>query len=87
MKYKVKLNDRQRDQYDYEVRWDGTLSTLRKPTEKQDTLDIMVWTEGEQVSHRQFFTLFCVIMRTHQDISLPVVEGDLTWDQIAVGAK
>lgn len=88
MKYIITLNDKLKNayNYDYMVRFDGTLAALRKTT-STDALHIMVYAEGEQPSHRHYFSLFCLIMLSHKDISKPDVEGDITWEAIADGAK
>jgi len=88
MKYIITLNDAQKNanKYDYVVRFDGTLATVRTPA-SEDQLEIMVYAEGEQPSTRHYFALFCLIMLSHKDITKPDVEGDITWDQITEGAK
>ena len=72
--------------WDFLIKPDATLITKSPKHPPVTAAVIRVDTNGH-ITGQQYFGLFTLIMLLHKDISTPDVVGDLSWDQIALGAK
>ena len=74
--------------WDYLIKADATLVTKNPGGARVNPTGtvIRVDTNGH-ITGQQYFGLFTLIMLLHRYISTPDVVGDLSWDQIALGAK
>jgi len=72
--------------WDYLIKEDATLVQRQKDLIDPTETVIRVNTAGH-ITGQQYFGLFTLIMLLHKDISTPTVVGDLSWEQIALGAK
>lgn len=84
MQYQITINGS--GYHDHLIKADGTIVT-NSGSKPVLTTHINIVGVAARPTSDQCFSLFALIMQLHRELNRPLVIGDMTWEEIAAGAK